>query len=65
MIDYGAVVIKNGEVINKNIFFMNMLSAGWIIAGYGTRIVMSSPIRIHYSLSPTVLTAIGRSFAST
>jgi len=30
MIDYGAVVIKNGEVINKNIFFMNMLaSVGW------------------------------------
>lgn len=31
MIDYGAVVIKNGEVINKNTFFMNMLSAvGWV-----------------------------------
>lgn len=30
MIDYGAVVIKNGKVINKNIFFMNMLEAvGW------------------------------------
>lgn len=31
MIDYGAVVIKNGEVINKNIFFMNMLAfVGWV-----------------------------------
>lgn len=31
MIDYGAVVIKNGEVINKNTFFMNMQSAvGWV-----------------------------------
>lgn len=30
MIDYGAVVIKNGKVINRNIFFMNMLEAvGW------------------------------------
>ena len=31
MIDYGAVVIKNGKVINKNMFFMNMLEAvGWV-----------------------------------
>lgn len=30
MIDYGAVVIKNGKAINKNIFFTNMLaSVGW------------------------------------
>lgn len=30
MIDYGAVVIKNGVAINKNMFFMNMLAAvGW------------------------------------
>lgn len=30
VIDYGAVVIKNGVVVNKNIFFMNMLaSVGW------------------------------------
>lgn len=30
MIDYGAVVIKNGVAINKNTFFMNMLEAvGW------------------------------------
>lgn len=31
MIDYGAVVIKNGKVVNKNMFFMNMLEAvGWV-----------------------------------
>lgn len=30
MIDYGAVVIKNGKIINENQFFQNMLNAvGW------------------------------------
>lgn len=31
MIDYGAVAIKNGKVINEGLFFMNMLEAvGWV-----------------------------------
>lgn len=30
MIDYGAIVIKNGKIINENQFFMNMYdSVGW------------------------------------
>lgn len=30
MIDYGAIVIKNGKVVNENQFFMDMLdSVGW------------------------------------
>ena len=31
MIDYGAVVIKDGKVMNKNLLFWDMLDAvGWV-----------------------------------